>query len=417
MSFNEFNFHKDISAGIRSCAYKTPTPIQKKAIGPAISGRDIMGLAQTGTGKTAAFVLPMLERLMNGPRRRTRALVIAPTRELAGQINANITELARHTGLRSVPVYGGVGKAGQIKRFRAGVEIVVACPGRLLDHIDCGDLDISKVEILVLDEADMMFDMGFLPAIRRIVKRLPGKRQNLLFSATMPREIRGLAEEILDRPEIIQAGTPRPADTVTHSLFPVEKKQKNRLLMELLTEENMTHTLIFTRTKYGARNLAARLAKAGHSATSIQGNLSQAKRQKALDGFRRGRFNILVATDIAARGIDVSGISHVINFDVPATVEAYTHRIGRTGRADHKGSAITFASREEMRMVREIEKAIPGRLERIKHKAAAPVHDREPEKRDTESGKEASGKRSFSCPRNRRHAGNGKGRRTSQIRP
>ncbi len=396
MSFTKFNFHQKITAGINSCGYKAPTPIQRQAIGPVLSGRDIMGLAQTGTGKTAAFSLPMLQRLIDGPRHRPRALVIAPTRELAEQINANIKDLGRLTGLRSISVYGGVSKAGQIKAFRSGIEIIVACPGRLLDHLDAGAVDLSAVEVLVLDEADMMFDMGFLPAIRRIIKRLPKKRQNLLFSATMPREIRGLAEEILNQPEVIQIDHSRPADTVSHVLYPVEKKQKARLLKTLINEEKITSALIFTRTKYGAKKLAARLAKEGHNATSIQGNLSQNKRRQALDGFRSGRFNILVATDIAARGIDVSGISHVINFDVPATVDAYTHRIGRTGRAECRGAAMTFASREDMDMVRQIEKTLSGRMEHKKHAAATPLAGEE----ITAEGNDRPGKRIFRRKKN-----------------
>ncbi|HSH12793.1 MAG TPA: DEAD/DEAH box helicase, partial [Desulfurivibrionaceae bacterium] len=326
MSFTNFNLDPKINANIAACGYTAPTPIQVQAIPEVMTGRDLMGLAQTGTGKTAAFVLPMLQRLLVGPKKQVRALVVAPTRELAEQIHENIAELGRHTGLRSVSVYGGVGKGGQIQMFKSGVEIIVACPGRLLDHLDSGDLNLSHVEVLVLDEADMMFDMGFLPTIKRIIKRLPEKRQNLMFSATMPPPIRILADQILNNPLTVKVGHEKPADTVSHVLYRVEQKGKGMLLKSLMSEIPMESALVFTRTKYGAKNLAVSLEKAGHLAVALQGNMSQNKRKEAMEGFKKGAYKVLVATDIAARGIDVSGISHVINFDVPDTVEAYTHR-------------------------------------------------------------------------------------------
>ena len=324
-----------------------------------------MGLAQTGTGKTAAFVLPILQRLLDGPRGKIRTLIVAPTRELAEQIHSDITKLGRQTGIRSIAGYGGVGKLPQIKKIRAGVEIVVACPGRLLDHLRDRTFNLSKVEHLVLDEADHMFDMGFLPDIRRILKYLPTERQTLLFSATMPGEIRHLAEDILDNPVRVQIDHSRPIATVKQVLFSVEQSGKTSLLKDILAKTNMAATLIFTRTKHRAASLAGQLHRAGYAATSLQGNLSQQKRQKALNGFKRGEFKVLVATDIAARGIDVSGISHVINFDVPDTVDAFTHRIGRTGRASRTGEAYTFAGRDDRKIIVQIEKLLGKKMGRI----------------------------------------------------
>jgi ATP-dependent RNA helicase RhlE len=364
MSFKNFNFDQKINTNIAACGYETPTPIQLQAIPEVMTGRDLMGLAQTGTGKTAAFVLPMLQKLLAGPRRKVRGLIVAPTRELAEQIHENIIQLGQHTGLRSVSIYGGVGKGGQLQMFRKGVEIIVACPGRLLDHLDSGDLDLSGVEMLVLDEADMMFDMGFLPSIKRILKRLPAKRQNLLFSATMPGPIKALADQLLHDPLTVKVGEEKPADTVRHIIYRIDQKSKGTLLRHLMGEIAMDSALVFTRTKYGARNLAASLHKAGHQVVALQGNMSQNKRREAMEGFRQGQYKVLVATDIAARGIDVSGISHVINYDVPDTVEAYTHRTGRTGRALRSGEAITFVGREDYLFVKQVETRLDGRLER-----------------------------------------------------
>jgi len=366
MSFTKFNFNPKITAGIQACNYKTPTPIQEEAIPAILDGRDIMGLAQTGTGKTAAFVLPILQRMQNGPRGKVRTLIVAPTRELAEQINSDITKLARQTGIRSVAIYGGVNKPTQARKLRSGVEIVVACPGRLLDHLRDRTFNLSKVEHLVLDEADHMFDMGFLPDIRRILNFLPGQQQTLLFSATMPGEIRNLAEEILDNPVRVQIAHSRPTATVEQVLFSVEQNRKMTLLKDIMSKTDMASTLIFTRTKYRAQSLARQLHKAGYTATSLQGNLSQQKRQQALNGFKRGQFKVLVATDIAARGIDVSGISHVINYDVPATVDAYTHRVGRTGRASCTGEAFTFAAREDGKIISQIERTLGKKMNRNK---------------------------------------------------
>ena len=366
MSFKDFQFHPKVNAGIEACGYTTPTPIQKKAMPIVLAGRDILGLAQTGTGKTAAFVLPLLERLLKGPRKKVRALIVAPTRELAEQIHENITQMAQTTGLRSAVVYGGVGKQPQIRAIRAGAEIVVACPGRLLDLLNDKYFNLRAVEVLVLDEADHMFDKGFLPDIRRIIKQLPTDRQSLVFSATMPKEIRHLAEDILRNPATVQINHTMPAPTISHVLFQVAKERKTSLLKSIIEEREMTSTLVFTRTKYKAKNLALLLQKAGYSATSLQGNLSQPKRQQAMDGFRDGTFKILVATDIAARGIDVDGISHVINYDVPDTAETYTHRTGRTGRATRSGQALTFAGHEDDKMIFLIERNLGKKMAREK---------------------------------------------------
>ncbi len=364
MEFQEFNFHPVIAASIKETGYVTPTPIQQQAIPTVMQGRDVMGLAQTGTGKTAAFALPILNRLMEGPRGHVRALVVAPTRELAEQIHESFVTLGKQTQLKSVTVYGGVNANPQIHALRNGVEIVVACPGRLLDHIGQGTINLSHLEVLVLDEADQMFDMGFLPDIRRILGHLPAKRQTLLFSATMPPSINKLAHDILTDPVTVQVGNTAPPVTVSHALYPVEQHLKTGLLLELLKHTDTDSVLIFTRTKHRAKRLGEQLEKAGYKAASLQGNLSQNRRQAALDGFRDGTYQILVATDIAARGIDVSQISHVVNYDIPDTPEAYVHRIGRTGRAAKSGDAFTMVCSEDTIMVRTIEKKLGAPLER-----------------------------------------------------
>ena len=382
MTFQEFQFHPKVAAGISAAGYTTPTPIQAQAIPAVMAGRDVMGLAQTGTGKTAAFALPILHRLQPGARGKIRALVVAPTRELAEQINDSFTALGSQLQLTSTTIYGGVGINPQVATLRRGVDIVVACPGRLLDHIGQGSIDLSRLEVLVLDEADQMFDMGFLPDIRRILKALPAKRQTLLFSATMPAAIRGLANETLSNPVTVQVDRVAPAVTVSHALYPVDQHLKTGLLMNLLRHTDTESVLIFTRTKHRAKRLDEQLQKAGYRAASLQGNLSQNRRQAALDGFRDGSFQILVATDIAARGIDVSQISHVINYDIPDTAEAYIHRIGRTGRAARSGDAFTLVTGEDTLMVRAIEKVLGKPLERRRladfdYTVAAPRKDNE----------------------------------------
>lgn len=382
MEFHRFDFHPHIAAGVKAAGFVTPTPIQEQAIPPVLLGQDVMGLARTGTGKTAAFVLPILERLIKEPRGRIRALVIAPTRELADQINTAVVELGRLTRLRSITIYGGVSMNPQIQKLRAGVEIVVACPGRLLDHINKGTIDLADLELLVLDEADRMFDMGFLPDIRKILRHMPYKRQTLLFSATMPDDIRRLAHEVLRRPVTVQVDPPAPASTVAHALYPVDQHLKTALLLELLRHTDTESVLIFTRTKHRAKRVGQLLEKAGYRAASLQGNLSQNKRQAALDGFRDGSYQVLVATDIAARGIDVSSISHVVNYDMPDTTDAYTHRIGRTGRAAKTGDAFTFITREDEVMVHCIERVLGEKVERrtvkgFDYKKPAPPRDTE----------------------------------------
>ncbi len=364
MNFNVFDLHPRVAAGVTAAGFVAPTPIQAQAIPKVLHGSDVMGLAQTGTGKTAAFVLPILHRLMEGKRGNVRALIVAPTRELAEQIHEAIGSLGSKTGIRSVTVYGGVNINPQMAKLRQGPEIIVACPGRLLDHIGRGTVDLSHLEVLVLDEADHMLDMGFLPDIRRILKHLPRKRQTLLFSATMPKEIRRLAEDVLNDPVTIQVGTTAPAVTVSHALYPVEPHLKTNLLLELLRSTDTQSVLVFTRTKHRARRLGEQLSKAGYRAASLQGNLSQSRRQAALDGFRDGKFQILVATDIAARGIDVSQISHVINYDIPNTTDAYIHRIGRTGRVARSGDAYTLVTGDDKDMVRSIERILDGRIDR-----------------------------------------------------
>jgi ATP-dependent RNA helicase RhlE len=364
MSFNSFSLHPQIQQAILRCGYATPTPIQQQAIPAILQQRDLLGLAQTGTGKTAAFILPTVQHLLQRSTKHVRVLILAPTRELAEQINAFAEQVIATTPLRTLAVYGGVSKQAQINRIRSGVDIVVACPGRLLDLHNDRAIDLSHVEILILDEADHMFDKGFLPDIRRILKQLPVKRQSLVFSATMPAEIRHLAEDILHEPVTVQINPSRSVDSIDHLLYQVEQGNKTNLLVHLLQEEKMATTLVFTRTKHKAKNLAQRLVHSGFRATSLQGNLSQNKRQQALDGFKTGEFNVLVATDIAARGIDVTGISHVVNYDMPDTAEAYIHRTGRTGRASCTGEALTFATIEDKRMLKAIEQVLNKHMQR-----------------------------------------------------
>jgi ATP-dependent RNA helicase RhlE len=364
MSFEQFNLDARLNAAIKSAGFVNPTPIQEQAIPFILEGRDVMGLAQTGTGKTAAFMLPSLQKLTQGPLKQMRALVIAPTRELAEQINQATRDLTRNTKIRSAAIYGGVKKKPQIKALNKGTEIIIATPGRLLDLTGEGHVDYSHIEFFVLDEADRLFDMGFLPDIQRIIRKLPQERQTLFFSATMPKVIRRLANEELKNPQTVQIGAIRPAKTVSHALYPVTPKLKKNLLLHMLETTATGRVLIFTRTKYRARNLARDLKKNGYRAAELQGNMSQNQRQRAIDGFRKGRYDILAATDVAARGIDIDEISHVINFDMPDTADAYTHRIGRTGRAQNNGKAFTFAVEDDEAMVRQIERSIGSPIER-----------------------------------------------------
>ena len=368
MNFNQFNLDSRLLAGIKRAGFTMPTPIQTQAIPAALNGQDLIGTAQTGTGKTAAFVLPILHTLLSGPRKRTRALIVTPTRELAEQIHQTVHSLSAGTNLRSGTVYGGVGSAPQIHALRKGVEIIVACPGRLLDLVAQGHADLSRVEILVLDEADRMFDMGFLPDVRRIIKAVPAQRQTMLFSATFPREVEKLASESLKQPKRIAVGISRPAHTVSHALYPVPQHLKRGLLLALLKQTNTDSVLIFTRTKHRANRLEKQIKNAGYKVTSLHSNRTQGQRQKALNGFKSGQFQIMVATDIAARGLDVDSISHVINFDMPDTADAYIHRIGRTGRAERSGDAFTLVTPDDNDMIRTLEKIMGQKIERHKIK-------------------------------------------------
>ncbi len=365
--FEAFELHSNLMRGIRALSFETPRPIQTDTIPAALDGRDILGLAPTGTGKTAAFAIPILEVLLDEPVPGPTALILAPTRELASQIEAEIRCLARYTAVTTVTVFGGVSQRGQVATLRRKPDIVVGCPGRILDLLQQKLLRLDKIDMLVLDEADHMFDMGFLPDIKRILAALPTRRQNLLFSATMPPAIRKLANEVLNDPHVIDLAGRGPAETIEHALYPVSEKRKRDLLDHLLGDKSYESAIVFTRTKHRARRLAEQLSKAGHKAVGLQGNMSQSQRDRAMKGFRNRSYDILVATDIAARGIDVSGISHVINFDVPNTPEAYTHRIGRTGRSGNEGRAFTFITADDRDWIRATERMIgsPIRQEKV----------------------------------------------------
>ncbi len=364
MNFENLNLHPGIMTGVHELGYTELTPIQTESIPPILQGRDIIGLAQTGTGKTAAFVLPILQRLLKAPRRQIGAAIITPTRELAEQINGIINRLGKYTGLKSIAVYGGTNIKQQIMELGCGIEIVVACPGRLLDHLWRGSIDLSNLEVLVIDEADRMFDMGFLPDIHKILKCLLKPRQTLLFSATMPEDIRRLVKEILHNPVTVQIGHAAPAVMVSHSLYPVKQHLKPTLLTEILYRLESKSVLVFTRTKHRTERIAQKLKRAGFKAASLQGDLSQPRRQAALNGFRTGSIKILVATDIAARGIDILHISHVINYDMPENTDAYIHRIGRTGRVNNNGDALTFVTSADTAMVSSIEHTLNKKIER-----------------------------------------------------
>ena len=366
MKFNTFAFQPQINAGIEGAGFDSPTPIQAKTILPILEGRDVIGLAQTGTGKTAAFVLPILQKLMRGQRGKPHALVLAPTRELAEQTHTVFKQLGAKTGLRFVTIYGGVSAKSQINRLRQGVDVVIACPGRLLDLHNQRAIDLREIKILVLDEADHMVDMGFLPDVRRIIELLPAKHQSLLFSATMSKEINNLVQKMLYDPITVEISITEPLKTIKHAVYHVEQNNKLELMLQLLHDDKKGQVLVFTRTKRRASKLADQLNHAGVSSTSLQGNLSQPNRQRAMNAFRKGHVRVLVATDIAARGIDVMQVSHVINYDIPDTAIAYTHRTGRTGRMENLGTALTLVTREDMKMVRSIERLVGMNFEKKK---------------------------------------------------
>jgi ATP-dependent RNA helicase RhlE len=366
MPFSKFDLHPDILKGVREMGFTRPTPIQSDALPPALAGRDVLASAETGSGKTAAFVLPILQRLLPKPRRATRALVITPTRELAAQIEEHVRQLAVHTPIQTASVFGGVSMGPQEHAFRAGVDVLVATPGRLLDHFRHPYARLGSLEVLVVDEADRMLDMGFLPDVRRILKHLPAHRQTLFFSATMPPEIATLAREILRNPVPVNVERrAAPAVGITQAVYPVTGNLKTPLLAELLRRGDLENALVFTRTKHRANRLYEALSKRGVSVERIHGNRSQPQRTQALAGFKSGRYRVLVATDIAARGIDVEALPHVVNFDVPHVPEDYIHRVGRTARAERTGDAFTFVSPEEEADLRGIEKALGRRLPRI----------------------------------------------------
>ena len=362
--FDRFGLAKILQRGIRAAGFDSPRPIQAATIPAILDGRDVLGLAQTGTGKTAAFGLPLLDRLLEGRNRGPRALILAPTRELATQIAAELRLLAGFTRLKVITIYGGVSIRNQVDLLHRNPEIVVGCPGRVLDMLQQGVLPLDQVETFILDEADHMFDMGFMRDIRKIIAALPERRQNLLFSATMPKEIRHLADDLLSDPYVAELADAAPAATIDHALVLVSERRKRDLLEHMLDRKDCDSAIVFTRTKHRARRLAEQLGKAGYQAVGLQGNLSQNQRDRAMNGFRTRRYNILVATDIVARGIDVSGVSHVINYDVPNTPEAYTHRIGRTGRAEHAGVACTFVTGDDHDWVRATERMIGAPIAR-----------------------------------------------------
>ena len=364
-SFQELGLTAPLLDAIRDAGYDRPTPIQREAIPVALKGRDLIGLAQTGTGKTASFTLPIVQRMLGGPR-RTRALILTPTRELCLQVEESFRKYSRHAPVDVIPVFGGVGYEPQERALRSGVDAVVATPGRLLDHLEKRNVDFTYLETLVLDEADRMLDMGFAPQINRVVDQIPRYRQTMLFSATMPPEVEALARKYLRKPVVIQVGRrSQAAATVTHAVYPVPRHLKNSLLVKLLTDTLHESVLVFTRTKSGADRVVRDLEKAGLDAGAMHADKSQQQRIKALEDFRQGKLKVLVATDIAQRGLDISGITHVINYDVPQQPEDYVHRIGRTGRAAATGDAYTFMSPDEIAMVRVIERTIGQEIPRI----------------------------------------------------
>jgi ATP-dependent RNA helicase RhlE len=390
VDFNKFGLHADVLRAIHDMAFTKPTPIQSDAIPHALEGRDLLACASTGSGKTAAFLLPVIERLRKQPKGGTRALIITPTRELAAQIVEHANALAKHTRLRAAAVYGGVGMRPQETALRSGVDIIVATPGRLLDHMQHDYTNFGRLEVLVLDEADRMLDMGFLPDIRRVLKQLPAtrSRQTLFFSATMPAQIVNLSRELLNQPARINIERQAtPAKGVAQAFYPVRQKLKADLLIELLRRNEIGNVIVFTRTKHRANRLAEKIERAGIATARIHGNRSQTQRTEALAGFKRGRYRVLVATDIVARGIDVEALDHVVNFDVPHTPDDYVHRVGRTARAEATGDAFTLVAPEEEDLVRTIERVMKRKIERrviggfdydrrVEEQLEVPIHER-----------------------------------------
>ncbi|MFM9014638.1 MAG: DEAD/DEAH box helicase [Gemmatimonadota bacterium] len=366
ITFADLGLSAPMLASLARAGYERPTPIQAQAVPLALKGRDLMGLAQTGTGKTAAFTIPIIERLLGGPK-RTRALIITPTRELCQQVEASFQKYGEGTGLDVISIYGGVGYEPQTAALRAGVDVIVATPGRLIDHLEKQHVIFDDLEVLVLDEADRMLDMGFAPQINKIVAQIHPYRQTLLFSATMPPEVEALARKYLRKPQVVQVGRrSQAAATVRHYVYPVPKHKKTELLVHLVKSLDAEDSvLVFTRTKHGADRVVQHLAEAGYSADALHADKSQGQREQALARFKAGTTKILVATDIAQRGLDISGITHVINYDVPQQAEDYVHRIGRTGRAAKEGDAFTFMCADEIGMVRTVERVIGQEIPRI----------------------------------------------------
>ncbi|HEX7025434.1 MAG TPA: DEAD/DEAH box helicase [Gemmatimonadales bacterium] len=366
MAFSSLKLHPTLQKAIKELGFARPTPIQADAIPPAMAGRDVLACAMTGSGKTAAFLLPILHKLIDRPRGTTRALVITPTRELAAQILEDLNDLAVHTPITGASVFGGVGMGPQEHAFRSGTDVIVATPGRLLDHFRMPYAKLPGIEYLVLDEADRMLDMGFLPDIRRVLRHLPAKRQTLFFSATLPAPIVALTREMLHNPATINLERKSaPAVGITQAVYPVPQELKSGLFVELLKRGEIREALVFTRTKHRANRLQAHLVKHGIKAERIHGNRSQPQRTEALAGFKSGKYRVLVATDIAARGIDIVELGHVVNFDVPLAAEDYIHRVGRTARAEATGDAFTFVAPEEEGELRQIERAVGKRLPRV----------------------------------------------------
>ena len=410
-TFDALGLAPSVLRGVRDAGYDAPTPVQAATLPFALDGIDVVGVAQTGTGKTAAFVLPILDYLVKEPsggkKRPVRALVVAPTRELAIQVTEAAAQYGAHTGLRVATIYGGVGKGKQRTALRNGVDVVVATPGRLLDFLGEGALDLSWVDILVLDEADRMFDMGFIRDVRKIVAAVPEERQTMLFSATMPPPIQDLARSILYKPETIEVGERRdPAATVAQRAVRVAEADKQALLHHLLDTEDVDRMIVFSRTKYRADRIRKKLDRAGYDAIAIHSNRSQGQRQRALKGFEAGRYQVMVATDIAARGIDVPGVSHVVNFDAPNVPEDYIHRIGRTGRAEATGDAITFVSAAESKHLAAIEKHTGRRIEALRVDGFAAPSPEAPERRPDARGQRPRKK----GPRGNSGRRNGRGR-------
>jgi ATP-dependent RNA helicase RhlE len=409
MSFESLGLRAELLRAVADQGYSEPTPVQKRAIPLILEGRDVLAGAQTGTGKTAGFTLPILQLLGAEYEKKgwrpIRALILTPTRELAAQVKESVATYGRHLPIRSAAIFGGVGFNGQVDRLRKGVDVLVATPGRLQDHIDQGTVELDKIQILVLDEADRMLDMGFLPAIRRILDVLPKQRQNLLFSATFSSEIRKLASGILRNPEMIQIDrSSSPADGVTHKVHPVDRERKRELLTHLIENGNWRQVLVFTAKKHGAERLSKQLDRAGLGAAAIHGNKSQNQRTRALDDFKSGKVRVLVGTDVASRGLDIEELPHVVNFELPNEPEAYIHRIGRTGRAGLKGEAVSLVAPEEHGMLNQIEQLLQKKIDRVivpgfEPDPNAPRHEPQPRR-----PKQGNGHNGHGGQNNRRNA-------------